>query len=64
MTLLTDGGDRGRTYAEATRHFTGEELVTLTLTIVVINGWNRIAVASGGFADPATVRAAAEAVTQ
>lgn len=63
LTRLTDVDTRDSAYAEAKLHFTEEELVKLTLTIVVINGWNRIAVASGGFADPATVRVEAEAAT-
>ena len=41
--------------------FTEEEQVKLTLTIVVINGWNRIAVGFGGFVDPAAVKSAAKA---
>ncbi len=32
-------------YAEAQAHFTERELVDLTLAIVAINGWNRLAVA-------------------
>ena len=32
-------------YAEARRHFGERELVDLTLAIVAINGWNRLAVA-------------------
>jgi AhpD family alkylhydroperoxidase len=32
-------------YAEARRHFGEKELVDLTLAIVAINGWNRLAVA-------------------
>jgi len=38
--------------------FTEEEQVKLTLTVVVINGWNRIAV---DFVDPAAVKSAAKA---
>jgi AhpD family alkylhydroperoxidase len=42
--------DVGRTavpddvFAEARRHFSEEELVNLTLAVVAINGWNRLAV--------------------
>jgi AhpD family alkylhydroperoxidase len=32
-------------YEEARRHFSEEELVNLTWAVVVINGWNRVAVA-------------------
>lgn len=38
------------------------QMVKLTLMIVVINGWNRIAMGCGGFADPAAARAVATAV--
>ena len=31
-------------YELAHKHFTGKELVDLTLAIVVINGWNRLAI--------------------
>lgn len=31
-------------YEEVRRHFTEEETVNLTMAIVVINGWNRIAI--------------------
>jgi AhpD family alkylhydroperoxidase len=40
-------------------HFTEEEQIKLTLMINVINGWNRIAVGFGLFADPAAAKAAA-----
>jgi AhpD family alkylhydroperoxidase len=42
-------------------HFTEEEKVALTMAIVVINGWNRIVVGFGGWADPAAVKAQAVA---
>lgn len=32
-------------FAEARRHFTEAELLTLTMAIVTINGWNRLAIA-------------------
>ncbi len=31
-------------YAEARRHFGEKELVDLTIAIIAINGWNRLAV--------------------
>jgi hypothetical protein len=37
-------------------YFTEEERVRLRLTIVVINGRNRIAVGFGGFVDPAGIK--------
>lgn len=42
--------DLGRTgvpddvYAEVRRHFSEEELVNLTMAVIAINGWNRLAV--------------------
>jgi len=39
-------------------HFTEEEQIKLTLTINIINAWNRIAVGFGLYADPAAVKAA------
>lgn len=62
LTLLSDASARERAYEALRPHFTGEEMVKLTLTIVVINGWNRIAMGCGGFADPAAARAVATAV--
>jgi AhpD family alkylhydroperoxidase len=41
------------------QHFTEEEQIKLTLVLVVINGWNLIAVGFGLFADQAPARAAA-----
>ena len=35
----------------------------LTLTINIINGWNRLAVGFGVFTDPAAVKAAVQAMT-
>jgi AhpD family alkylhydroperoxidase len=32
-------------YQQVTKHFAGEELVNLTLAVVAINGWNRLAIA-------------------
>ena len=40
-------------YSEASDHFTEEELVSLTLAIVAVNGWNRLNIAfrmeAGGY---------------
>jgi len=44
VTRLPEGGVPDPVYAEALRHFDDAELVNLTLAIVVINGWNRLAV--------------------
>ena len=57
LTRLSEEHTHERAYEALKAHFTEEEQVKLTLTIVVINGWNRITVGFGGFADPAAVRA-------
>ena len=49
------------TFAEARRHFSEKELVDLTLAIIAINGWNRLAVsfrAEAGSHQPAAPRPA------
>jgi AhpD family alkylhydroperoxidase len=57
LTRLSEGGDREAAYHALVQHFTHEEQVKLTLMINVINGWNRIAVGFGLFADPAEIKA-------
>jgi AhpD family alkylhydroperoxidase len=57
LTRLSEGHTHLSAYEALKAEFTEEERVKLTLTIVVINGWNRIAVGFGGFADPATIPA-------
>lgn len=49
LTLLPQTGAPDDIYDEVARHFTPEEQVALTLAIVAINGWNRLAV---GFRQP------------
>ena len=44
LTLLPQGGAPDDTYAVVAAVFTPEEIVALTLAIVAINGWNRLAV--------------------
>ena len=61
LTRLSEG-DRLEGAREALKaNFTEEEQIKLTLMINVINGWNRIAVGFGLFADPAAVKATAAA---
>jgi len=45
VTRMAEGGVPDEVYAEARRHFDEKALVDLTLAIVAINGWNRLAVA-------------------
>jgi AhpD family alkylhydroperoxidase len=49
LTLLSETGAPDDVYAEVARHFGPEEQVAVTLAIVAINGWNRLAV---GFRQP------------
>jgi AhpD family alkylhydroperoxidase len=44
MTLISQGRAPDPIYEEVRRRFTEEELVHLTLAIVAINGWNRLAI--------------------
>jgi AhpD family alkylhydroperoxidase len=45
ITLISQTHAPDSVYAEAREHFSEEELVNLTLAIVTINGWNRLAIA-------------------
>ena len=49
LTLLSETGAPDDVYEEVARQFGPEEQVALTLAIVAINGWNRLAV---GFRQP------------
>jgi AhpD family alkylhydroperoxidase len=44
VTRIANGHVPDELYAEVRQHFTEEELVNLTLAIVAINGWNRLAI--------------------
>jgi AhpD family alkylhydroperoxidase len=45
VTLITEGHVPDVVYEEARQHFSEEELVNLTMALVAINGWNRLAIA-------------------
>lgn len=45
VTLISDSHAPNEVYEEVRKHFTGVELVNLTLAIVAINGWNRLNIA-------------------
>jgi AhpD family alkylhydroperoxidase len=49
ITLLAESGAPDQVYDELSASFTPEEQVALTIAIVAINGWNRLAV---GFRSP------------
>lgn len=61
LTRLSEAHAHVEAYEELKKHFSDEEQVVLTMTIIVINGWNRIAVGFGGWADPAALKAQAAA---
>ena len=44
VTLVHQGHVPDEVYHEARTHFTEKELVDLTLAVVAINGWNRLAI--------------------
>ncbi len=60
LTRISEGHDLGSAREALKAHFTDEEQVKLTLMINIINGWNRLAVGFGLFAEnPEAARAAA-----
>ncbi len=44
LTLLSETHAPDDVYEEVRKHFSEKELVDLTMTIIAINGWNRLAV--------------------
>jgi AhpD family alkylhydroperoxidase len=44
VTLITQGHVPDDVYEEAKQRFSEEELVNLTMAVVAINGWNRLAI--------------------
>ncbi len=59
LTRLSEGHQLEGAREALEAQFTEEEQIKLTLMINVINGWNRIAVGFGLFADPAAIKAIA-----
>lgn len=59
LTLLAQTGAPDRDYAELSEHFNESERVKLSMLIVAINGWNRIAVGFRAVHPTKTDRAAA-----
>ncbi len=47
LTLIADNRVPDELYEQVRRHFSEQELVDLTLAVVAINGWNRIAISFG-----------------
>jgi AhpD family alkylhydroperoxidase len=59
VTRLKDGHVPDEVYAQVREQFSEEEIVYLTLAVVAINGWNRIAISLGavpGTYQPASLR--------
>jgi AhpD family alkylhydroperoxidase len=61
LTRLSEGHALESAREAMKAQFTAEEQVKLTLMICIINGWNRIAVGFGMFADEAEVKSAQSA---
>jgi len=57
ITLISSSNAPDDVYEEARKEFTEEELVNLTIAVVAINGWNRLAI--GFRAVPGTYQPAA-----
>ena len=53
LTLIADTHVPDDIYASAAKHFPGKELVDLTMVIVNMNAWNRVAI---GFHKPVPIR--------
>jgi AhpD family alkylhydroperoxidase len=64
MTRLSETHTHAAAYEDLKPHFTEGEIVTLTLLINVVNGWNRIAVGFGVWADPEAVKTANQSATK
>jgi AhpD family alkylhydroperoxidase len=63
LTRLSEGQRLESAYEGLNAQFTPGEQIKLTLMINVINGWNRIAVGFGLFAEPAAIRLVAAKAT-
>jgi len=61
LTRLSEGRDLDSAYEALKTHFTEEEQVKLTVTINLINAWNRLAVGFSLWAEPATIKASVKA---
>ena len=44
VTLISENEISDELYQETSKHFTEKELVTLTMAVITINGWNRLAI--------------------
>jgi AhpD family alkylhydroperoxidase len=60
LTRLSEGDGHRNAYEAVKAQFTEEEQVKLTMTINIINGWNRLAVGFGLYADAAAIKSSAK----
>jgi AhpD family alkylhydroperoxidase len=60
LTRLSEERGLKASYETLRKHFSEEEQVKLTLAIININGWNRLAVGFGVYVDPAEIRKIAQ----
>jgi AhpD family alkylhydroperoxidase len=60
LTRLSEGKGHKDAYEALKAHFAEEEQVKLTMTINIINGYNRLAVGFGLFMEAAEIRASAK----
>jgi len=44
VTLISDGGTTDELFEATRKHFSESEIVALTMAVVAINGWNRLAI--------------------
>jgi AhpD family alkylhydroperoxidase len=44
VTRISEGGTTDELFAQLREHFSEKEIVDLTMTVVAINGWNRLAI--------------------
>jgi AhpD family alkylhydroperoxidase len=49
VTLISEGGISDELFAATREHFSESELVALTMAIITINGWNRLAIPFRGY---------------
>jgi AhpD family alkylhydroperoxidase len=61
LTRLSEEHTHASAYEALKVQFTPEEQVKLTLMIIMINGWNRLALGFNLWADPAAVKPASQA---
>ena len=59
VTLVSDGHVPDAVYETVKKHFSEKEIVDLTMAIVAINGWNRVAIATRATPQVKSAKAAA-----